>query len=153
MKCGMILFPWDDYKEWCGAYPPTVVRDQFARLADRWEVALPVFRKAVARVPAWKKSQADLDLAIAETCAIHFRSVANQVEFYLLRDGDRKAGDRQRMRALIAGELELARRLYTLARHHSVIAYEASNHYYYRPLDLAEKIVHCQYLLDSGLNG
>ncbi|MFI5459909.1 MAG: hypothetical protein ACHRXM_31200 [Isosphaerales bacterium] len=152
MKCGMILFPWDDYKEWCGAYPPTVVRDQFARLADRWEDALPVFRKAVARVPAWKKSQADLDLAIAETCAIHFRSVANQVEFYLLRDGDRKDGDRQRMRALIAGELELARRLYTLARHHSVIAYEASNHYYYRPLDLAEKIVHCQYLLDSGLN-
>ena len=39
----------------------------------------------------------------------------------------------QRMRALAKAEIELARRLYPLAKRHSVIAYEASNHYYYRP--------------------
>jgi len=32
-----------------------------------------------------------------------------------------------------------------------VIAYEASNHYYYRPADLAEKILNCQWLLDNEL--
>ena len=52
------------------------------------------------------------------------------------------------MRELAREEMELARRLYPLARRHSVIAYEASNHYYYRPADLLEKIVNCQYLLD-----
>jgi hypothetical protein len=32
-----------------------------------------------------------------------------------------------------------------------VIGYEASNHYYYRPTDLAEKILNCQYVLDHEL--
>jgi hypothetical protein len=153
MGCGMILFPWDAYQQWCGAYPPAVVRDQFARMAGRWEKALPVFRAAVGRVPEWQKARAEEDLAVAEACALHFRSVANQVEFYLLRDGAGQAGDRERMRALAAQELELARRLYGLSRRHSVLAYEASNHYYYRPLDLAEKVLSCQHLLDTDLKG
>ncbi len=33
----------------------------------------------------------------------------------------------------------------------SVLAYEASIHYYYRPLDLAEAVVHGHYLLDHLL--
>jgi hypothetical protein len=41
--------------------------------------------------------------------------------------------------------------MYPIAKQHSVIAYEASNHYYYRPADLAEKILNCQYLLDNEL--
>ena len=147
IRSSMILFPQDDYKAWAGQYPPEVARLQFAKMAEGWERALPVFRKAVERVPAAGTQQAREDLAIAETCQIHFRSTANQLEFYLLRDGKRSPEALARMRALVADEIELARRLYPLARRHSVLAYEASNHYYYRPLDLAEKIVHCQYLL------
>ena len=41
--------------------------------------------------------------------------------------------------------------MYPLARHHSVIAYEASNHYYYRPADLAGEDLNCQYLLENEL--
>jgi hypothetical protein len=41
--------------------------------------------------------------------------------------------------------------MYGFARRHSVIAYEASNNYYYRPVDLLEKIVNCQHLLDHAL--
>jgi hypothetical protein len=41
--------------------------------------------------------------------------------------------------------------MYGLARQHAVIAFEASNHYYYRPLDLIEKVINCQYLLDHEL--
>jgi hypothetical protein len=148
---GMILFPQDAYRAWSGAYPPEVVRDQFTRMADLWEKALPLFRRAVERVPATRKSAAEEDLAIAETCLIHFRSVANQVAFYLLRDGKPTAESRARMRELAEREKELARRLYVLARQHAVIAYEASNHYYYRPLDLIEKVINCQYILDLEL--
>jgi hypothetical protein len=32
-----------------------------------------------------------------------------------------------------------------------VIAFEASNNYYYRPADLLEKIVNCRHLLDHAL--
>ena len=57
------------------------------------------------------------------------------------------------MRELARQEIELARRLYPIARGHSVIGYEASNHYYYRPADLIEKILNCRYLLDHELKG
>ncbi|MEX2261653.1 MAG: hypothetical protein WD696_06860 [Bryobacteraceae bacterium] len=147
----MILFPQDDYKRWAGKYPPEVVQNEFAKMAGLWEQALPKFRKALESVPAVKRLLAMEDLAIAETCSIHFRSTANQVEFYILRDGDRTPASLQRMREIAKQEIDLARRLYPLAVKHSVIAYEATNHYYYRPPDLAEKILNCQYLLDHEL--
>jgi hypothetical protein len=119
-------------------------------MSAMWEAALPLFRKAVAQVPATKKERAEEDLAIAETCFLHFRSVAVQVEFYRLRDSD--TPDRDRLRALTQEQLDLARRQYPLARRQSVIGFEASNHYYYRPLDLAEQILNCQHLLDHELS-
>lgn len=139
VKGSMILFPQDDYRGWKGRYPAEVVRDQFARMAEMWEPGVAALRKAAAMVPA-----AGEELAVAETCGVHFRSTANQVAFYLLRDS---GGDPARMRALVEDEIRLARRQFAIARRHSVIAYEASNHYYYRPLDLAEKILNCREVL------
>ena len=43
------------------------------------------------------------------------------------------------MKAIVEQEIELARRQFQVARRHSTIAYEASNHYYYFPQDLIEK--------------
>ena len=123
------------------------------RMADLWDEALPRFRRAVERVPESRRRAAEEDLAIAETCLIHFRSVAHQVDFYLLRDGEPDAEDRARMRELVEQEMELARRMYGLARRHAVIAFEATNHYYYRPLDLVEKAINGRYLLDHELRG
>jgi hypothetical protein len=153
VRNSMILFPQDDYKSWSGKYPPGVVQREFSRMADLWEQALPGFRKAMQAVREAKRRQAEEDLSIAETCYLHFRSTANQVAFYILRDGPRTPEAVDRMRALVKAEMELARRLYPLARSHSVIAYEATNHYYYRPADLAEKILNCQWLLENELNG
>jgi hypothetical protein len=135
IRSSMILFPQDDYKSWSGKYPPATVQREFAGMAEAWLAALNIFRRAVP--------EDGEDFAIAETCYIHFRSVANQIEFYLLRDN---SGSRERMRAIAAEEEQLARRMYKLARRHSVLAYEASNHYYYRPLDLAEKILNCRWI-------
>lgn len=106
------------------------MRDQFIKMADLWEQALPLFQEALKLVPETRKATAEQDLAIAETCLIHFRSVAHQVVFYLLHDGGRGAGDRARMRALAAKEIELVKRTYRLAKRHAELAFEASNHYY-----------------------
>ena len=151
VRNSMILMPQDDYKSWSGKYPPEVVQREFSRMADEWDQALPGFRKAMQAVPGSRRRQADEDLAVAETCYLHFRSTANQIAFYLLRDKPRSPETLERMRALAKAEIELARRLYPVAKRHSVIAYEASNHYYYRPADLAEKILNCQWLLDHEL--
>jgi hypothetical protein len=72
------------------------------------------------------------------------------VEFYMLRDKLEQAGASgraqilKRMRAIAALEIELARRLFLLARRNSTIGFEASNHYYYTPLDLVEKVLNCR---------
>lgn len=131
VRPSMILFPQDGLKAWSGAYPPAVAQSQFAKVADGWQRGLDVLRSA--NVPA-------LDLAIAETCYLHFRSVANQMAFYLARD----RGDRAEMKRLGAAEIEIAKRQYVLARRHSLIGFEATNHYYYTPLDLVEKILNCR---------
>jgi phosphoribosyl-ATP pyrophosphohydrolase len=152
----MILFPYDDYRAWSGAYPPETVRKQFAKMAALWKEGLATFERALPGVAPHKKRFAELDLAVAETCYHHFQSTANQVEFYMLRE---KTGDQTslaRMRAIAEQEIELARRQFPIARDHSVIAYEASNHYYYTPLDLVEKVLNCRHVmreLDRRLQG
>jgi hypothetical protein len=134
---GMILFPHDALAAWRGRYPPEVVQSQFTKLARKWKEGLALFEK----IPS------NPDLAIARTCFHHFQSVANQVEFYRLRDDPRL--NRNRLLAVAQSELELARSQYAVARSDSTIAYEASNHYYYTPLDLAEKVLNCKHLIKS----
>ena len=112
-------------------------------MSDLWRQGLPVMREAMKKGPAARNDTAEEDLVIAEACYLHFQSVANQVGFYVSRD----EGNRDGMRMAAREEIELAIRLYRLARRHSVIGYEATNHYYYRPLDLAEKILNCEQIL------
>lgn len=152
---GMILFPQDDVERWVGPYPPEIVQQQFARMSALWEQGLEEFRAALARVPASSAEEARKDLGVAETCALHFRSVANQIRFYLLRRRllEGETGVRAAMEEIARDEMDLARRLYQIARLDSRIGFEASNHYYYRPLDLAEKVLNCQYVLDQLQRG
>ena len=82
----MILFPYDAYKSWSGAYPPDVVRSQFRKVAAKWRTGLEKLERVAAKVPPTKRKAAQRELAIARTCHNHFESTANQVEFYMLRD-------------------------------------------------------------------
>ena len=148
----MILFPYDDVPGWRGAYPEEVVQKQFQTMSEKWEKGLEALRRALHLVPEHLQAEARKDLGVSETCFIHFRSVANQVKFYILRQQlDSGIGDLRRVRSEMAAiardEIDLARRLYPIARRDSRIGYEASNHYYYRPLDLAEKVLNCDHLV------
>jgi hypothetical protein len=148
LKPGMILFPHDAYKEWSGAYSPDQVLSQFRKMATKWRSGVERLERIVGKVPAAKKSGAERELAIAKTCYIHFESTANQVEFYLLRDQSPEPGPdaRKRMLEILRRERDLSRELYFIARGESLIGYEASNHYYYTPLDLVEKVLNCDLL-------
>ena len=144
----MTLFPHDDVPGWRGAYPEDVVQKQFRKMSEKWEKGLDALRRALKQVPGHLRADARKDLGVSETCFIHFRSVANQVKFYLLRHQlESETGDLRRVRAemtaLCRDEIDLARRLYPIARRDSRLGYEASNHYFYRPLDLAEKVLNC----------
>jgi hypothetical protein len=141
----MILFPHDDLKGWCGAYQAEVVLSQFRKMADAWKHGLTVLERALHGL----RGAAQEDLAVARTCYNHFASVANQVEFYLLRPKLGTEPVARAMREIARREIALAVDQYRIARRHSVIAYEASNHYYYRPLDLVEKIFNCRQIIEE----
>lgn len=49
-------------------------------------------------------------------------------------------------------EIELAKILHDIISKDSRIGYEASNHYYYTPRDLQEKVINCEYLKERYLN-
>jgi hypothetical protein len=144
LKPGMILFPYDAYKTWCGPYPPEVVCSQFRVMAAKWRTGLERLSRAAALASPAKQKSAQRELAIARTCLNHFASTANQIEFYLLRDGPlRSAG---RMSEILKEEMQISRDQYFVARGESLVGYEASNHYYYTPLDLVEKMLNCEWI-------
>jgi hypothetical protein len=154
-RAAMILFPYDDYEAWIGPYPVEIVEKQFEKMARMWETGVETFRKTLPRVPSHKEARARKDLGVAETCYLHFESVANQIRFYNLRA--RWQSSKPQDRAAIAArmiktaeeEMQLARRQYAIVRRDSAIAYEASNQYYYRPLDLVEKVLNCQQVIEE----
>lgn len=137
---GMILFPHDAYSAWKGAYPPATVQKLMAQLAARWADGV-----AILEAIAMRTREAKLELAIARTCHHHFESVANQLEFYLQRDAPEPS--RPRMIAIARRERELALKQFEVARAEPLIGYEASNHYYYTPIDLLEKVLNCDQVI------
>jgi len=77
--------PYEDRQEkWLGGFTPDELMDSYRAMAYEWEKGLELFREVVGR-------RANLDianksLAVAEALWIQFRSCANVIEFYKLRD-------------------------------------------------------------------
>ena len=97
-------------------------------------------------------------LAVGFAAAYHFMSVAQQTRFVASRnrlraattDSDRESA-RKNLRILIRDEMRLAKLLYDEASEDSRLGFEATNHYYYTPIDLVEKVINCRDLLDRWL--
>jgi hypothetical protein len=161
----MVGIPYDDLRTWRGIYPPDVFAQQFDQVASGWQDGLAVWddlKKAQVGDPgtrAGQRQNAEDDRRIAQAAHAHFRSVANQARFVMARDFLRgeNVSENERMshaeniRRILDNEIELARQLFDLTRVDSRIGFEASNHYFYYPLDLVEKVVNCAHIRDRWL--
>jgi hypothetical protein len=153
-RATMTGFPYDDLNTWRGPYPSAAFAGQFAKLAEGWRTGLHEFQQVVEHAAADKRANAATDLRLAQAAGFHFASVANQARFILARNALRKPGtpvaERQRLRGemvrILDDEIALARELFTLTQADSRIGFEASNHYFYVPLDLVEKVINCDWL-------
>jgi hypothetical protein len=152
-RATMVGIPYDDLNGWRGPYPPEVFVSQFAKLAEGWDAGVMELELAQGKLEAEQRSLARADLRVAQAARLHFASVANQSRFVMARDAFLAAKDRSSqtelrlpLDRLLEGEIDLARRLYDLSTSDSRLGYEASNHYFYMPLDLVEKVVNCEYL-------
>ena len=153
-KATMVCFPYDDLASWRGPYPPTVFAEQFEKVADGWAEGLRHFEKAVAATTNKQRATAASDLSVARAVYLHFASVANQVRFVLARDAlsqpnvsdEQQRQLRKQIQKLVESEIRLARDLFVVTSQDSRIGYEASNHYYYVPQDLVEKVINCHFV-------
>ncbi|MFO1093754.1 MAG: hypothetical protein U0992_10650 [Planctomycetaceae bacterium] len=148
-RATMTCYPYDDLGSWRGMYPADVLAGQFEKIAVGWSAGLADMEQAAALATPDKRSVADEDLLIASAAQTYWASIANQVRFITARDALAQADSparRAELVQLLDNEIPLARRLFDLATQDSRIGFEAANHYFYLPLDLAEKIVSCEYL-------
>jgi len=159
-RATMVGFPYDDLNGWRVIYPPEVLAGQFEKIANGWDEGLALLQTAAAKAKS-PSQQVNLreDTGLAEAAGLHFRSTADQARFIMARNallsGSLKAGERQAqidiLRQAATTEMQTAKQLFTLVCRDSRIGFEASNHYYYLPLDLVEKVVNCEYVLNTWL--
>lgn len=155
----MVGFPYDDLEGWRAIYPADVLAGQFEKIATGWEEGLTALRTASDKT-AVSAQLAHLheDMVLAEAAGLHFRSVASQIRFIMARNallfGSLQNNERktrlETARKSLLDEIETAKRHFTLTCVDSRIGFEASNHYYYLPLDLVEKVVNCRHILDTS---
>ena len=156
----MVGIPYDDLKNWRAVYPPEVFVGQFTKVADGFDAAVADLRAAAKGVEAEARFKEALasELDVMEVCAIHYHSVANQGRFVMARDAlaaattpEARQAAAATLEVVLKSEIELATRLFAIQSRDSRFGFEASNHYFYVPVDLVEKVVSCQDLLSRWL--
>ena len=160
-RATMVGFPYDDLDAWRAIYPAQVLAQQFGIIDNGWATGLAMMLGPAALKARTPSQEANLreDVTIAQAAGLHFRSAASQVRFIMARNallsGSLKDAERQTLidaiKKTAADEIQSAKRLFALVRQDSRIGFEASNHYYYLPLDLVEKVVNCDYVLNTWL--
>ncbi|HQQ01052.1 MAG TPA: hypothetical protein PLY86_21560 [bacterium] len=156
----MVGLPYDDVDGWRGPYPPEIFAEQFEKVASGWKTGLADLERAVEQAPLHpKRKVAEEQLKFARAAQLHFATVANQTRFTLARnallntENPLPETERQKtvesIRRIVQDEIRIAWELYGLACADSRIGFEATNHYYYIPSDLVEKVINCRYILQE----
>ncbi|MBX2925072.1 MAG: hypothetical protein KF746_22920 [Chitinophagaceae bacterium] len=156
-RATMVGFPYDDLKSWRGIYPDAGFINQFQSVAAGWHKGLEYFQQVKSVSDGLHRQTVLSDERIAGAAYLHFASVVNQARFIVFRDSliSRQLPDavrktiKQNIRTILKNEISLAEELYRICREDSRIGYEASNQYYYVGQDLIEKILNCQFLLNT----
>jgi hypothetical protein len=156
----MVGLPYDDLTGWRAIFPPDVFIRQFAMMGDGFENALHELQAQTRDLDLTKAQRMAIqeEMDMARVCAIHYHSAANQARFVQARDAlaDTVPGPEQqalldRLAGSLRSSIQLARQLHEIQVRDSRIGFEASNHYFYVPLDLAAKVINCRWLLDAWL--
>lgn len=154
-KATMVGLPYDDLTSWRGVYPEDVFIGQFVKMADGFEAARQVLEQRTANT---SNPAIEAELRVIRTVALHYRSIANQCRFVQLRNRlatETSVSERDSiltsLENILINEKQTALDLHAIQTRDSRIGYEASNHYFYVPLDLAEKVLNCEWLLTQWL--
>ena len=143
-NASMVGIPYDDLKRWRSIYPEEAFLGQMEKVRDGFVKGNAAFASLVETLDGPRQAAARRELGLFRAIENHFSAVCDQVRFVRARD----RGDKAEMRACARRELETAKRHLALVRADSRIGYECSNHYFYLPHDLIEKVLCCRDVSD-----
>ncbi len=161
-KSTMTGFPYDDLDGWRGVYPSEILVAQFEKVAAGFEKTLRTFNarlqsSGVSLEPRYMDNLAQ-ELTFASALTLHYRSSAWQGRFILARrslasaqNGDQAKSAIENLETALRNEIIQAAGLRKLQSSDSRLGFEATNHYFYVPNDLAEKVLNCRDLLDRWI--
>jgi len=159
-RATMVGFPYDDVPAWLGPYPADTFVTLMEQTAEGFEQGAGLMEQALSEMERGPndtdhRNALEAEVRVIRACGLHFRSVARQVRFYQARDRllrvkrpEDLAATFRELRDLAAMERNCARALYGIQRQDSRIGYEATNHYFYVPADLAARAVHCDLMAE-----
>jgi hypothetical protein len=142
-SASMVGYPYDDLKAWCSIYPEDAWISQMEKVRDGFASGNEKFAELVTTLSEEKRKAAVRELGLFRAIENHFRSVVDQARFVQAR----QRGDKTEMLACARRELATAKEHLALLRADSRIGYECSNHYFYLPHDLEEKILNCREII------
>ncbi len=153
----MVGIPYDSVTSWRGPYPPDVFAAQFEKMEKGFLVGSGLLEKGSSNAPDQKQKEIREQARYAKTIGLVYGSTADQVKFVQLRDRllDPKTTDTDRaavkkqMIAICRNEIERAGQMYRLTKEDSRIGFESTNHYWYVPIDLVEKIINCRWIIEQ----
>lgn len=134
----MVGFPWDDLSAWRSCWPEALFEERFEKMHALWQQGLSLWRQGAPQTPPARELT-----VIAEAAGCHINSTLNHIRFVRRRDRNAPA---EELIAIVDDEIACVKRLLPLVCRDSRLGFEASNHYFYTPLALAEKIVNCEEL-------
>jgi len=145
-KATMVCYPWDDLEQWRQVYPPGKFVQQLLLVDVQFMNAGIILR----RLPTTPRVREELRMV--DACRNHFRAAWSQASFIINRASLTAAGHdpkkaKEGLAAMVKRERQLAVDQFDLQREDSRLGFEATNQYYYLPIDLMEKVVNCEHLL------
>ena len=153
-KATMVGLPYDDLGLWRGCYPEDVFISQMSKVRDGFAAGCELWGEVVSKCQGRCREQAVRELGTYRAAQLTFGSVVNQSRFVQARNARSQANGAEAkrrhletMRECLESEIAAVRALLPLVRQDSRIGYECSNHYFFIPQDLREKIVNCRALL------
>ena len=142
----MTGIPYDAVYDWLnGVYTPQQYAGQMDKVAAGFRAGCAAWEELAAKASPEGRRLAARELTMFRAEELTFVSCADQVRFILARD----CGDRARMAELARRELETAKAFLPLVRANSAIGFESSNHYFYLPQDVMEKILCCRGIISN----
>lgn len=151
----MVGIPYDAIRQWAGVYPLDIYASQLEKTSQGFEKGSALLAKAAEKATSKNRREVMQQVRMGKTAGVIYGSIANQIHFVQLRDElrnaktaeTRKQEIKTELKKIVRREIDYAKQLYVLCKEDSTIGFESTNHYWYVPNDLVEKVINCQNIL------